>query len=168
MINNKNNFPLSRYMHCHNVGLKMYHYAKEKLGWTEGKCQEMFVLGTMHDIGYELSPDADKHNIVLGNILKRDGYKYANEIKYHSYMQEEYDTPEMRLLYFGDMTIDGYGKECTLNQRLEDIKIRHGENSDVYEESLIIANKLIEWGFDDSFILSITKEDTPDIQKDLN
>ena len=34
-------FPLSRMFHCHNVGLRMYSYAKKHLNWTEEKCQDM-------------------------------------------------------------------------------------------------------------------------------
>ena len=36
-------FPLSRMLHCHNVGLRMYSYAKKHLGWAEEKCQDMYV-----------------------------------------------------------------------------------------------------------------------------
>lgn len=150
MINTQNNFPESRYRHCHNVGLKMYSYAKYHLGMDDVQCQSMFLLGTFHDVGYELDADAFKHDVAMCDALGHDGYKYAKEIKYHSFMQDAYDSIEMKLLYFGDMTVDGMGNWCTLDERLQDLEKRHGLESDVYIESKRIADKLIEWGFDDS------------------
>ncbi|MBO5387268.1 MAG: hypothetical protein J6A59_03910 [Lachnospiraceae bacterium] len=142
-------FPLSRYRHCYSVGKKMYHYAKNVLLWDEKTCQEMFVLGSIHDIGYEIDSDAFGHDEVLANIMS-DSYKYSNEIRYHSYLQTHYDSPAMRLLYFGDMTVDGTGNWCTFEERLKDLENRYGKNSAVYIESLNIANYLISLGFDDT------------------
>lgn len=142
-------FPESRYKHCYNVGKKMYTYAKEKWHWGEKKCNEMFVLGNLHDIGYALDSDAFGHDRVLADTLEGT-YKYSNEIRYHSYLQHNYDSPEMRLIYFGDMTVDGQGNWCTFKERLADLEKRYGLNSEVYKESLAIVNHLIKLGFDDS------------------
>ena len=38
-------FPLSRFLHCHNVGLRMYSYAKNHWGWSEERCHDMYILG---------------------------------------------------------------------------------------------------------------------------
>lgn len=141
-------FPLSRYRHCYSVGKRMYQYAKEKLHWDEQTCQEMFVLGNLHDIGYEIDSDCFGHDKILADIMS-DNYKYSNEIRYHSYLQTEYDTPAMRLMYFGDMTVDGMGNWCTFEERLRDLANRHGINSEVYIESYRIAQYLISLGFDD-------------------
>ena len=70
----------------------------------------------------------------------------------------------MRLLYFGDMTVDGKGKWCTLDERLKDIEERHGKNSEVYKESYDIAVALREWGFEDT----ITKKDFITSMNDLD
>lgn len=143
-----NNFPLNRYKHCYSVGKRMYAYAKYMLGWNEKKCCEMFVLGNLHDIGYELDPDCFDHDWILADILSYS-FKYHNEIRYHSQYQTEYDSPELRLLYFGDMTVDGAGNWCTLKERLEDLEKRHGKNSEVYKVSLELAKLIKSWGFDD-------------------
>ena len=82
------------------------------------------------------------------------GYKYYLEIKYHSCIQDIYDSDEMRLLYFGDMTVDGSGHWCSFEERMDDLEKRHGKNSKEYIESERIVNKLIEWGFDDKLSLS--------------
>lgn len=149
MINTKQYFPESRYRHCHNVGLKMYSYAKNVLHKEELYCRDMFLLGCFHDIGYELDSDSFKHDEVMYESLEHNGYKYSNEIRYHSFLQNTYDSLEMRLLYFADMTVDGMGNWCTLDERLKDIKERHGITSQVYIESKKMADKLIEWGFND-------------------
>lgn len=150
MIETISNFPQSRFMHLHNVGLKMMEYARNVMKKDETFCEEMYILGLLHDSGYLFETDYKKHDSIVGNALKEDGYKYYKEIMYHSVYQEEYDSDAMRLLYFGDATVDAYGNWVTLEERLLDLKQRHGEDSDVYKESLEIADKLREWGFDDS------------------
>lgn len=142
-------FPLSRYRHCYSVGKKMYAYAKEKLKWSEAKCREMFVLGNLHDIGYELEPN--NHDRIMTDIMG-SSYPYSNEIKYHNRLQDIYDSPAMQLLYFGDMTVDGMGNWCTFEERIEDIATRHGINSEIYAESLELANYLSKLGYNDKWL----------------
>lgn len=79
-----------------------------------------------------------------------DNYKYSNEIRYHSYLQFNYDSPAMRLMYFGDMTVDGQGNWCTFDERLKDLARRCGKNSEVYIESHKITKYIRSLGFDDS------------------
>lgn len=157
MINTQDIFPQSRYRHCHNVGLRMYDYAKKRLKWSEQKCQEMFILGCLHDIGYEFDEDSHFHSVEMSKVLESCKYKYASEILHHSWVPEDTEgcdiskiSPEIRLLYFGDMTVDGMGNWCTLDERLSDLENRHGKNSDVYKESVAIAGALMKWGFDDT------------------
>lgn len=147
-------FPLSRYRHCYSVGKKMYAYAKEKLGCDEQNCREMFVLGNLHDIGYELEEDVFGHDYIMANIMGNT-YPYSNEIRYHSCLQETYDSPAMQLLYFCDMTVDGMGNWCTFDERLEDLAARYGIESEIYLKSLEIANYLRELGFDDKWLPEI-------------
>ena len=144
-------FPLSRYKHCHSVGRKMYDYAKRILHLDEATCREMFVLGAIHDIGYELSSDAFEHDTAMATALC--SYKYNREIALHSRLQLEYDSMAMRLLYLGVSTVDGQGIWCTLDERLKDLGKRYGLNSEVYTESLAIANHLKRLGFNDTIQL---------------
>ena len=64
--------------------------------------------------------------------------------------QREYDSPALRLLYFGDMTVDGEGNWCTFDERLADLRKRHGVQSEVYKESYQLATYLRKLGFDDT------------------
>lgn len=148
-------FPESRMRHCHNVGLKMYYYAKERQGASEELARDMYLLGMLHDIGYGFHPDAFLHEEYMCKTLNSstDGnYKYTKEILFHSKYQAEYDSPAMRLLYFADATVDAMGNWVTYEERLSDLETRYGIESEVYIESKLIADKCIEWGLDDKFV----------------
>lgn len=144
------NFPESRYRHCYSVGKKMYQYGKEKLGMTEKKALNMFVLGNLHDIGYEFNPDSIEHAKVIGSALFAS-YSYSDAIRDHSTLvDDEYLTLELKLLYFGDATVDGNGNWVTYQERLDDLIARHGADSKVVSDTREIIAKLQEWGFDDT------------------
>lgn len=140
--------PISRYRHCHSVGKRMQDYASTVLGWPKERCDEMFVLGCIHDIGYELDGDAFDHDNVLADILG-ESYKFNKEVRYHSKWQTECVSEEMLLLYFGDATVDGQGNWCTFDERLTDLKRRYGEESEVYKVSEEIVEQLRNRGFND-------------------
>ena len=48
---------------------------------------------------------------------------------YHGIPQEDYDSAELRLLNYMDITTDPSGDVVTIEERIEDIKQRYGENS---------------------------------------
>ena len=48
----------------------------ENLNLKESDLQDLFILGYNHDIGYDFCSDKKEHNIVGGEILKNNGYKY--------------------------------------------------------------------------------------------
>lgn len=137
----------ARFRHCYGVGRKMYEYAKNVYGWDENHCREMYILGILHDQGYEFETSELKHDALLSSMLAT--YPYRNEIRYHNKYQSHYDTPEMRLMYYADCTVDGWGNSCTYEERLEDLKRRHGENSEAYLETVELIDHLKEWGFKD-------------------
>ena len=103
---------------------------------------EMFLLGFLHDIGYEID-ESQSHNITGGNLLKQTGFKYYNEVYYHGNPFSEYSSKELDLLNYCDLHIDSNGSYVTFSERLDDIKNRHGENSSAYKNSKIVADKLI-------------------------
>lgn len=145
----KKDFPLTRYMHCYSVGKKMHDYAINKLKWSEEKSNEMFILGNLHDIGYEFDKDPERDGITLSELLDKDGYKYFNEIKFHAKLQEDYTSEEMDLLYFADLTVDGIGNWVTYDERINDLINRYGKDSKVVDDSYKIIEYLKEKGFSD-------------------
>lgn len=112
------------------------------------------MLGLMHDAGYFFNADPFEHDRSMYEVLNRmaSGYfRYANELRFHSKYQDKYDTPEMRLLYYADNTVDAHGNWVTYDGRIKDIEERHGKDSEVYKETAAIIEKCKEWGFDDTF-----------------
>lgn len=141
-------FPQSRYQHCHGVGKKMYAYAKDVLGWDEELCKKMFVLGCLHDIGYELDPTIGGHGDIMSDMLS--GYEYADEIRSHTVFKSN-PSKELALLYYADATVDGMGNWCTYEDRRKDTINRYGKDSSNYTDGLVILEYLKANGYDDSF-----------------
>jgi len=129
---------LDRIKHSLSVANKMVEIG-ENLNLKESDLQDLFILGYNHDIGYDFCSDKKEHNIVGGEILKNNGYKYWKEVYYHGNPNSEYQSQFLKILNMADMQIDKYGNDVGYEKRLEDIKIRYGEDSIQY----INANKVI-------------------------
>lgn len=102
--------------------------------------EELFLLGYLHDIGYKFTKDGSIHNKVGGEILKNLGFKYWKEVYYHGEVNQEYNSELLNLLNKADMMIDSKGNDVGFEKRLEDIKNRYGDSSQVY----IKAKQMIE------------------------
>ena len=129
----------TRLHHILGVARKAYKIAKE-MGFEEDFCRKCFMLGWIHDVGYEFAEKQSEHPDISAKMLllinedtvvsdlKQSFYKAIKEHgKYPSEMTEEY-----RILTMADMFVDSNGKEVTVSQRLEDIKNRYGEHSNQY------------------------------------
>ena len=103
---------------------------------------ELFILGMLHDIGYEFSETQSEHNTKGGLILKEQGYKFWKEVYYHGVPQTTYQSPELMLLNAVDMTIGPDGTELTMNERLDDIALRYGKGSVQYLEAIKLMEML--------------------------
>lgn len=110
-----------------------------KYNLEQSDLQDLFILGYNHDIGYEFSIDNTEHNIIGGQILKNNGYKYWKEVYYHGNPNAEYNSLFLKILNMADMQIDKYGNDVGFDKRLEDIKNRYGEDS----KSYIYSNQII-------------------------
>jgi len=105
--------------------------------------EEMFILGMLHDIGYEFG-GSEMHHQVGAQILEKQNYKYYKEVLYHGKPNVNYSSPALDLLNFADMHINKKGEYVSFEDRLEDIKSRRGEDSPHYKNSKIIIDKLKE------------------------
>ena len=130
-----------RTKHSLAVARYMAKMAAQK-GWNQERCQEMFLLGYIHDIGYEFCEVQSEHPTVGADLLKNQGYKYWREILYHGMATDDYDSEELILLNIADMTIDSSGRNVGAGQRLLDIANRYGVDSVQYDEAYRLANKL--------------------------
>lgn len=138
-MNNLKTTPLNRLKHCYGVANFMYQISKTYYHWSEEKAREMYILGMLHDQGYEFD-NGLRHEQVIIDILGKD-YKYRNEILHHGEYTTEYQSQELDLLWLADMVVDGEGNLVGFEGRLKDLKNRHGNKDNVYLESC----KLVEY-----------------------
>jgi predicted hydrolase (HD superfamily) len=112
------------------------------LGWAEEKCRAMFLLGYLHDIGYEFSDVPNEHPFVGGELLKAQQYPYWREILYHGCVDCEYTSAELDLLNAADLSVNAQGENVGAIERLTDIANRYGENSRQHLNAKTLARKL--------------------------
>ncbi len=120
-----------RLKHSLAVARKMVEIGKF-LNLDEEELNTLFIIGFNHDIGYEFVTDTSIHNIVGGAYLRKCGFKYYKEIYYHGIPDSEYNSLYLDILNKADMEIDKYGNDVGFDKRLDDIKSRYGEDSNVY------------------------------------
>ncbi len=115
-----------RKKHIFGVAELLQKYGKER-NLPEEKCNELYTLGLLHDIGYAFLDEKDyaKHNIVGGQALQNQGYKFWQEVYYHGIANSPYQSEYLVLLNLADMHIDSEGNYVTLNGRLEELSKRN-------------------------------------------
>ena len=129
-----------RLKHSCAVANKMIELGKKR-NLSEIELQELFLLGYLHDIGYEFGTN-ENHNVLGGNLLKESNYKYWKEVYYHGIPNSEYKSLYLDILNTADMMIDKYGNDVGFDKRLEDIKSRYGNDSTQYINCVKIINEL--------------------------
>ena len=133
---------VDRIKHSLAVAKKMKEMTAENPNKYPVEPEDAFVLGLLHDIGYEFVSEQKEHAHKGGTILKRQGYKYWQEVYYHGIPQDEYDSPMLRLLNYADMITGPTGEYMTIEQRIEDIAERYGEGSWQDLEARELAEKI--------------------------
>ena len=122
-----------RWWHTLSVARKAKELARKIKPNDEKYAEDMFLLGLLHDFGYEFT--TGEHAKIGGEVLKRNGYRYWREIMFHGCVEDCDMTDESFILNCADMTIGPDGKDMTFEERLEDIAARHGKTSRAYEMS---------------------------------
>ena len=105
--------------------------------------QEMFTLGLVHDIGFEFG-GSETHHQEGAEILKKQNYKYWQEVLHHGKPTQEFQSKALDLLNYADLHIDKCGKFVSFEDRLKDIALRRGEDSPHYKNSQIVIKQLEE------------------------
>lgn len=129
-----------RLKHSYAVANKMVELGKEKT-LPDEQLQELFLLGYLHDIGYQFGTN-ENHNMIGGNLLRNSNYKYWKEVYYHGIPNSEYKSLYLDILNTADMMIDKCGNDVGFDKRLDDIKNRYGEDSIQYINCVKIINEL--------------------------
>ncbi len=132
----------NRWKHILGVARKAKEFALKMKPNDEKYAEDMFLLGLLHDLEYEFSETGYRHSGIGGEILKRSGYKYWNEVADHGYSENTDMTDELFILNYADMSVAVDGKICTMVERLEDIGIRYGIDSSAYRKSVLEIEKL--------------------------
>ena len=124
----------NRLNHVIAVARKMRRIVQENQSKYNITPKEAFILGYLHDIGYEFTGDQTQHSIVGGKILRDQNYRYWREVYYHSRVQYEYTSPELILLNYCDITTGPNGEDFTIQERTDEVGRRYGIRSPQFGE----------------------------------
>ena len=132
----------NRWQHILGVARKAKMLA-EKLKTNDTQyAEDMFLLGIMHDLGYEFMESNASHAAVGGEILKRNNYQYWQEVALHGDETVDDITDELFILNCADMMTGPKGEDFTFDERLKEIAQRFGEDADAYKKCVIEVEKL--------------------------
>ena len=136
-----------RQKHIFKVAEFLKNYALNS-GKSNLEAEELYVLGLLHDIGYEFAEEKDykNHNIIGGKILKNLGYKHYKEVYYHGVINSPYQSEYLNLLNFADMHIDSEGNYVSFDRRLQEISERYGITVEKLDSTPLVK-ELREKGF---------------------
>lgn len=132
----------NRWLHILGVARKAKEFALKMRPDDKRYAEDMFLLGLLHDVGYEFSENGTGHAALGGQILERCGYKYWKEVANHGYSEDIIATDELFILNCADMKVSADGKSCTMAERLEDIGVRYGIDSPAYKKAILEIEKL--------------------------
>ncbi|MBQ8481135.1 MAG: HD domain-containing protein [Alphaproteobacteria bacterium] len=132
----------NRWMHILGVARKAKEIAAKFKPNDDKFIEDMFLLGIMHDLGYEFMESNTSHAAVGGEILKRGGYKYWQEVAMHGDETVENMTDQLFILNCADMMTGPNGENFTFDERLKEIGNRFGKDSAPYQKCIIEVRKL--------------------------
>lgn len=131
-----------RWQHILGVARKAKMLAEKLKPNDTQYAEDMFLLGIMHDLGYEFMESNASHATAGGEILKRNNYRYWQEVSLHGDETVENMTDELFILNCADMMTGPKGEDFTFDERLEEIASRFGKNADAYKKCVIEVEKL--------------------------
>lgn len=130
-----------RLKHCIGVARKLYGMSLER-GWDIERAKKMFVLGFVHDIGYEFADTQSEHADRGAYVLEQCGFQFANEVMYHGKVQQTYSSEELYMLNVADFLVGPDGHTVSVEERLDGILQRYGNDSPQYIEAKKLAKQL--------------------------
>ncbi len=122
------------------VARYMYNKAKE-VGCDEVAARQLFVVGLLHDVGYEWGNSAN-HATVGAEVLSGMQFLHAADISKHG-NPDAFPMPfATALLNEADLHTSPTGEPMDIGARLEDIKQRHGEGSPQYINVKVLIERM--------------------------
>lgn len=131
----------NRLKHSYAVAKKMMNIAKE-YSLSEEDVKDCFLIGLIHDIGYEFTTNDVNHNKIGGELLRNNGFKYWKEVYYHGDIDCPYESIFLEILNKADMQIDKFGNDVDYDKRLEDIKGIYGKDSIIYKKCVALIESI--------------------------
>lgn len=132
----------SRWQHILGVARKCKEFAGKFKSGDNKFAEDMFLLGMLHDMGYEFIESNGKHAHIGGEILKRSGYKYWKEVASHGDETVKNMSDEFFILNCADMSTGPNGENFTFDERLDEIASRFGKDANAYKKCVIEVEKL--------------------------
>lgn len=133
----------NRWQHILGVARKAKMLAEKLKPDNAQYAEDMFLLGVMHDLGYEFMESNASHAAVGGKILKRNNYQYWQEVALHADETVENMSDELFILNCADMMTGPNGEDFTFEERLEEIAGRFGKDAAPYQKCVIEVQKKI-------------------------
>lgn len=133
-----------RWNHILGVARQAARLAEKFFSADANKKQEMFLLGMLHDIGYEFAETGRQHAVVGGEILRGTGYAQWRAVAAHGDPDVEEMTDELFLLNCADMTTGPKGEMMTMEERLQEVGERFGRESDACKKMARMRERLTE------------------------
>ena len=124
------------------VARACYEYSESLFGWDAEKCEEMFLMGFVHDFAYEFVSNQRDHEHRGGEILRRVGFAYADEVFLHGEPDVDDWSDELFILNYADLTTSSSGERCSFTQRLDSVIDRYGEETVQVERIIGVIERL--------------------------
>ena len=132
----------SRWQHILGVARKAKILADKLKPNNVQYAEDMFLLGIMHDLGYEFMESNASHAYVGGEILKRNNYQFWSEVSLHGDETVKNMSDELFILNCADMSTGPNGEDFTFDERLKEIAQRFGKDADAYKKCVVEVVKL--------------------------
>ena len=132
----------SRWQHILGVARKSKEFALKFKPENSKFAEDMFLLGMLHDMGYEFMDSNASHAYVGGEILKRNNYQFWSEVSLHGDETVKNMSDELFILNCADMSTGPNGEDFTFDERLEEIASRFGKDADAYKKCVTEAENL--------------------------
>lgn len=132
----------SRWQHILGVARKAKEIAEIMRPNDTKFAEDMFLLGMLHDFGYEFCELGPDHGPIGGEILRRSGYKYWREVAEHSIPEAFSFSDEIFIINCADMIVGPNGEKMTMEERIADIVKRYGKDSPGVEKAKKMAELL--------------------------
>jgi len=130
-----------RMQHILSVARQCYQIANNKYHLEEADCRKAFMIGFLHDVGYEFSEYNLEHPEKGRELIKETLGVDLPEIQQHGNPDAE-QTLFLSILNEADLTVDSKGNVVSVEERLQDIVSRYSEDALEYIKPLTLAKKL--------------------------